>query len=105
MVRSLALSHDPLTGATTLSWIEPLDAGGALSALVYDTLRSSDPSDFQAGAFCLESDDGSDTNATELESPAVGQTFFYLTGGENACGRGPYGTRPGDVERTVRSCP
>ncbi len=95
---NLILSPDGLT----LSWDAPTDPGGN-NAVFYDVLRSGQPTDFDAGGFCVESD-GLDTIALDGDVPAVGSLFHYLVRAENACGVGSLG--PGDgPERQGRACP
>jgi hypothetical protein len=90
----------------TLSWSPPADPGGLVSALVYDTLRSGSPADFNA-AVCVESNGGSDTAAQDAATPAPGAFFSYLVRGENACpnGEGPLGNRSNGTPRTGTACP
>ena len=92
---------------TMLNWAPPIDPGATLSTLVYDTLRSGLASNFQGVADCIESNDGSNTSATDLGTPSAGQVFFYLTRAENSCGlgTGSLGTNSQGVERAGRSCP
>jgi hypothetical protein len=75
----------------------------------YDTLRSAAPDDFEAGATCVESDDASDTSASDAGLPAIGGIFFYLIRAENSCpgalGTGPLGYTSSGVPRHGRACP
>ncbi|RME37356.1 MAG: hypothetical protein D6788_09670 [Planctomycetota bacterium] len=89
----------------TLTWQTPVELGGNL--VVYDTIRSGDSSDFVTNAFCVESDDGSDTSATDASSPAAGAAFYYLVRAENDCpdGQGSLGRSSAGQERTARACP
>ena len=89
----------------TLSWNVPSTPGGL--SLVYDTLRSTDASDFVTGSDCLEQDDGSDTEALDADAPVSGGVFYYLIRAENACpfGLGSMGASSDDSPRTGRSCP
>jgi hypothetical protein len=86
-------------------WDPPLDAGGLTSALVYDTLRATAPSDFLS-ATCLETSDGPNTVAGD-PLPSPGQRFFYLGRAKNACpqGIGSFGTDSHGATRVTRSCP
>ncbi len=87
-----------------LSWSPPLDPGGTVP-VVYDTLRSPDPDDFQTSAVCLESDD-SDTIATDADVPASGDSFNYLVRSENTCpGPGTLGFDSSNNERMGIACP
>jgi N-acetylneuraminic acid mutarotase len=92
-------------GPATLAWTPPSSPGGA--AVLYDLLRSTDPSDFGAGATCVESDHPF-MSATESTEPLVGGVFFYLVRPETACpgiGQGPLGTASDGTPRTGRTCP
>jgi putative metal-binding protein len=95
----------------TLSWSVPEAPGAVPAALLYDTIRSTNPADFVTTppAACLESDDGPDTFATDTGIPPVGSVFFYLVRAQNACpaplGVGPLGTTSSGVPRTARDCP
>jgi putative metal-binding protein len=104
--QSIALSHDKSTGVTTLSWLAPASPGG--TTVVYDTLRSSDPSDFTV-ATCVEQNDSSNTIATDATTPASRAVFYYLVRAENACpigfGFGSLGTDSAGVPRASRTCP
>ncbi|MBI1951002.1 MAG: hypothetical protein HYS34_06540 [Acidobacteria bacterium] len=88
-----------------LTWNPP--AGGGAER--YDTLRSAAPGDFLAGATCVESDDPSDTSASDAGLPAVGEGFFYLVRAENSCpgvlGTGPLGFSSSGVPLLGRACP
>jgi hypothetical protein len=89
----------------TVSWSEPLEPGG--TGLLYDTLRSTDASDFVGGADCVESDDGPDREATDLDDPAPGAVFHYLIRAQNSCpdGNGPLGQSSSGTDRQARPCP
>ena len=93
-----------IAAAVALAWAPPEDIGA--TSCVYDTLRSLDPSDFTAST-CVESDDGSDTVATDATEPAAGAAFYYLVRAQNACpsGDGPLGHDSSGGERAGRSCP
>jgi hypothetical protein len=88
-----------------LTWGPP-PGGGAVR---YDTLRSANPRDFLGDAACVESDDPSDTLATDAEAPAVGVIHYYLIRAENTCpgnlGTGPLGFSSGGVLKEGRACP
>jgi hypothetical protein len=100
--------EDLRLGATSdsLEWAPPADPGGVAGSLLYDTLRSGDPADFGAAATCLETDDGSDTEATDPEVPTAGSVFYYLVRAENACpaGSGLLGSGEDANPRSARSC-
>ena len=89
-----------------MSWNVPASPGALASALVYDTLRSGVASSF-LGADCVESDDGTNTTATDLELPSAGQVFYYLNRAQDACpnGVGSLGTNSAGTPRLGRSCP
>jgi hypothetical protein len=95
----------PAGGPATLSWGAP-SSGGAPSAMLYDTLRSELATDFQAAAFCLESD-GSDTSAVDALDPPPGGIVFYLVRPQNACpsGQGPLGFDSAGTPIEGRNCP
>jgi hypothetical protein len=90
---------------TVLAWTAPADLGG--TSVVYDVVRSTTPSDFQASATCVESNDGLDTQAVDSSTPASGTAFYYLVRAENACasGQGPLSPDPELWPRVSRSCP
>jgi hypothetical protein len=95
------------TSNTTLVWDPPATAGAPLAALLYDTLRSTQPGDFVGAAACLESDAGPDTTASDPASPAVGHGFFYLVRAQTSCpaGQGPLGYDSQGNPRVGISCP
>ena len=101
-VTGLLLSSDK----QTLDWNAPA-TGGTPSGMRYDTLRSSDPSNFVSGAVCVESNDGPNTTATDASVPAAGSVFYYLIRAENSCpnGSGSLGKNSSGAERTGRNCP
>lgn len=93
--------------ATTLMWNPPPSLGA--TAVVYDTLRSSSPSDFTGGGTCLESN-GADMVTFDPASPiVVGSAYFYLIRAENGCpgpaSMGSLGTTSGGVPRAGLACP
>ena len=89
----------------TLTWTAPVNMGGTSGE--FDSLWSGDPADFTAGSGteCLESDDGTDTQATDSGVPVIGSVRYYLVRAQNDCGVGPLGTDHLGVEREGRSCP
>jgi len=90
-------------GNTTLEWQSSLDPGG--TSMWYDTLRSDLATDFVGPTICVETDDG-DTEATDVGSPAPGDTFFYLVRPENACPEGgTLGVDSDGLPRVGRTCP
>ena len=96
-VRSLVF-----TSRTSVGWTASSEAGG--TAPLYDTIRSSSPSDFNAGGTCVESN-GADTTSPDASTPAVGAAFYYLVRAETSCGSGTLGQRSSGVDRSGRNCP
>jgi hypothetical protein len=104
-VRSLVISHNQVTSTSTLSWTAP-SLPGATSDL-YDTLRSTTPSNFTSSATCVETNDGSNTSATDaMALPPLG-AFFYLVRAENSCpsGQGVLGKNTAGTPTPGRTCP
>ena len=99
-VSLITLSHSAAT--TTLTWSAP-GFGALPTALVYDTLRTLDPSDF-IGATCVESNQGPDTVATDSVDPPPGEAFFFLVRAETVCGPGPLGLQSSGVPRNGNLC-
>jgi hypothetical protein len=94
-VSGVALAHSD--GVTTISW------SPAVGATRYDVLRGRE-SGLPVGPgggdeICLD-DDETGLSATDGESPAPGQSFWYLVAGESSCGKGPYG-----AEQESTTCP
>ena len=81
----------------TLFWQEPLDIGG--TSVVYDTLRSTDSSDFTIPAVCVETD-GLDRITSDATTPAPGGIVYYLIRVENEC---PDGNMATDSEGNART--
>ncbi|UCF66258.1 MAG: endo-1,4-beta-xylanase [Acidobacteriota bacterium] len=104
-VENLRLEHDADSGLTTLRW-KPIPARQDMAS-TYDTLRSTDASSFDAGAFCLEADDGADAAASDADEPFSGAAFFYAVRGAYDCpqGEGPLGARSDGTPRDARACP
>ena len=94
-----------LPSPTLLTWSPPAAPGG--SATSYSTLRSTAAGNFAGGATCVESQDGSDTSATDGAVPPSKGTFFYLVRAENLCpmGQGTLGMGSGGNQRLGRTCP
>jgi hypothetical protein len=92
------------TSATDLTWNAPAAPGA--TALVYDLLRSSDPSDFMAAATCVASGVVG-TGAVDPEVPPPGTAYDYLVRAANACpsGEGSLGSRSDGTPRVGRACP
>ncbi len=89
-----------------LSWSAIPDPGG-VQPVVYDTLRSTAPSDFMASAVCLEEDDGSDEIAHDSGTPALSTSYYYLVRAENDCpaDSGYLGSDSEGVPRQGLVCP
>jgi hypothetical protein len=105
-VRSLRLAHDGgLLGVTTLEWVSPMQPGGV--SVLYDVLSSEDPGDFLSTsiATCVETDDASDTTATDLVTPWDNDVSYFLIRAGNQCGEGPSGTASSGSPRLTRDCP
>jgi hypothetical protein len=81
-IERLQLEAGP-AGSATLHWL-PLPWRDDMERR-YDLLRSSDPADFVHAADCLESDDGTDTEAVDGDVPSPGTVWFYLVRGEYLC--------------------
>jgi hypothetical protein len=104
-VQSLLLTHNKLTSTSSLSWAAPAAPGA--TSVVYDTLRSPTPSNFTSSAACLETNDGANTVATDVTTPAAGTAFFYLVRAEDACpsGQGILGKNHAGTPTPGRACP
>ena len=89
----------------TLTWSAPAAPGGV--SLVYDTMKSSSPSSYDASAFasCLERN-GGDLTSSDTATPAAGKAFYYLVRPENACpyGMAPLGTDSAGKSRSALNC-
>ncbi len=102
-VTDLVLSHSGGTaGTTTIEFSAPVDLGG--TSVVYDTIGSSDATDFGTSATCVETDDGSDTVATDTATPASGAVTNFLVRAENACAAGTVGSGSGGLPRESLDC-
>jgi len=104
-VRDLRVVYNPGSSTTVVSWTAPILPGA--TSVVYDTLRSPTPTNFTSSATCLESDDGGNTAATDLTTPASGSADFYLTRAENGCpsGQGVLGRNKAGTPTPGRTCP
>jgi hypothetical protein len=74
---------------------------------VYDVMRGR-TGHFPVGSDAAETCAVQGTSATSLppdQPPALGEAFYYLVRGENACGVGTYGFASGGAERTNMACP
>ncbi|MDH3786118.1 MAG: MopE-related protein, partial [Acidobacteriota bacterium] len=88
---------------TTMQWSAPAMLGG--TSVNYDVLRTDAADDFVTLPVCVESDDGSDTQAVDANVPASGAVFFYLSRPLNACGDGSPGADSDAIERAAATCP
>src|SRR5262249_56241011 len=55
-------------------------------------------------AVCVSNDQTSASYA-DIDEPPVGDAFYYLVRGQNACGTGGWGKGVGGVARSIASCP
>ena len=104
-VDGLRLSAHGQPGDAALSWPPPAEPGAA--AVRYDTLRSTDPSDFlDPATVCVESDE-LDRLAQDDGVPSPGKLHHYLIRVENDCpgGVGAMGADSEGVPRAGSSCP
>ncbi|MCP3981134.1 MAG: S8 family serine peptidase [bacterium] len=90
-----------LSDKQTLSWDASAYAGG--NPPLYDVLRADSATGFGL-AFCVESDDGVDTQAVDVDDPAVGATRYYLIRAENDCGPGTLGQNSAGAQRSGLDC-
>jgi hypothetical protein len=99
------MTHNQVTSTSTISWTAPL-LPGATSDL-YDTLRSTTPTNFTTSATCVEINDGSNTSATDATAISPGVAYFYLVRAENACpsGQGVLGRNTAGTPTPGRTCP
>ena len=88
-----------------LEWSAPAAPGAV--AVEYDTIRSTDPSDFVTDAECLLVADPAATTSIDGEIPASGIAFHYLVRATNACpiGTGPLGNGSDGSSRPAIGCP
>jgi hypothetical protein len=89
-----------------LAWSPPGDDELGGFGVVYDVLRSGDPSDFVGSTVCVETDDGSDTAAQDTDEPSPGTTHYYLIRAENDCpmGEGDLGAGSSGMPRVGVGC-
>jgi hypothetical protein len=101
--RMLLVTKDP-AGAPSLTW-QPPDDGGA-TAVTYETLRSTLPSDFVT-ASCLTAADPAATALIDTDAATAGPFLSYLVRACNRCalGEGTTGTDSFGTERNATSCP
>jgi hypothetical protein len=104
-VGSLLLNYSKLTSTTSLSWSAPLLPGG--TSVLYDTLRSTTPTNFTTSATCVETNDGANTVASDATALSPGGVFFYLVRAENSCpsGQGVLGRNHAGTPTPGRTCP
>jgi hypothetical protein len=99
----VGLALQQTSGVTQISWTVPAEPGTTLP-LLYDTVRSLVPSDFDAGAVCLETD-GVDTESMDADPLLPGTIAYYLVRAKNDCGTGSPGDNSLGQPRIVASCP
>jgi N-acetylneuraminic acid mutarotase len=92
------------TDAVSIAWTPPSQPGAA--GVGYDLLRTTVATDFQAAAACVASDTVLNS-ATDTQTPAPGQAFYYLVRAENGCpgGAGLLGMTSGGAPIVGRNCP
>ena len=89
----------------TSSWAAPADVGGLAGSVRYDTIRSPSGLNFSSGAaVCVETDDGSDLVAGDLDLPGPGEVLHYLVRAENDCGAGSLGDGTSGPRPPGRAC-
>ena len=98
---NLMLMFDRTIWGVRLSWDEPTYLGGELVA--YDVLRSGSPKSFSVVTTCVESNDGTDREAVDLNY-WMGSKLYYLVRPENACGPGSLGEASDGTPRVGRDC-
>jgi hypothetical protein len=102
-VSELRLAEDPTVEQTVLTWSAPEEPGGTL--LHYDVIQAWSPDGFALDAECVESDDGSDTNAAVSSELPPGWISYFLVRAGNRCGDGELEPGANGDDRDVRSCP
>jgi hypothetical protein len=98
--RNLALTFDRVTFSVHVRWDPPESGAGAV---VYDVLRARVPWEFSTQTTCIESDDGTDTQAVDT-TYWQNSAFYYLVRAQNTCGAGSIGTAPDGAPRVGRTC-
>ena len=93
-----------LPDAATLDWMSPALVGG--TAVSYDVIRSTDPSDFLVPGVCAATNTLL-TDAADPDLPPDAGIYFYLVRAENECpgGQGPLGSASDGTPRAGRACP
>ncbi|HZI94495.1 MAG TPA: putative metal-binding motif-containing protein, partial [Patescibacteria group bacterium] len=88
-------------------WQTPSSPGGTI--IWYDTLRADSADDFFVSTTCVESNNGPNTLAEDIENPPEGKIYFYLVRAENFCptgqNQGPLGFSSDGSPRAGRTCP
>jgi hypothetical protein len=90
----------------SFSWIEPALPGA--SAVLYDSLMSTDAGDFLGAGSCLEWDLSVTQSPAPGDPPAAHEVWFYLARAVNSCpgvGDGSLGEDWSGVERASGACP
>lgn len=92
-------------GKSTVFWSAPSATGGVPGSALYDTILSPDSADFLSGGVCIETDDGSDLEASAPTDPPSGVVWFFLARAENDCGEGSTGSGSSGPRPVAASCP
>lgn len=90
-------------GKESITWDASSETGGTQQP-VYDTIRSTDPSNLGSGSVCVETNDGTDLVATDTVIPPSGTVAYYLVREENACGSGSLGNATAGARPPARDC-
>ena len=88
--------------ATSLSWT-PVSGSGVVHDLLRGRIEEL-PVGVSPGEVCLEPGI-SGSSATDATEPALGEAFWYLSRGSNACEVGTYGSDSSGGERISATCP
>ncbi|HEV8201204.1 MAG TPA: hypothetical protein VGS03_14380 [Candidatus Polarisedimenticolia bacterium] len=103
-VLNLQMASGP-GGGVSLTWSPPAGSYGAPGTVAYDVIRSTSANDFVGPGVCLETNDASDTAASDAAIPPVGQVYYYVVRPENPCGFGIAWRDSTGAARPARSCP
>jgi len=103
VVEGLELSHTGGPGGQTLlEWVVPVELGGV--GVGYDTLRSTDATNFESPPGECAETGGPDTQSIDLVTPAGDELLYFLIRAQNDCGDGPLLEATGGP-RTALTCP
>jgi N-acetylneuraminic acid mutarotase len=94
-----------MQSAATLIWASPSAPGG--SVVLYDVIRSDDPTDFVNGAACVATDISA-TTTDDVAVPPLGSVYIYLIRAGSGCpvgGSGSLGAGTSGIPRVGLSCP